>query len=487
MKKLLAVFILLISVFACTDNFEEMNIDPKRASENVPPETLFSNAQKNLADVVTSSNVNLNIFRLLAQYWTQTTYTDESRYDLSTRNIPQNFWNVLYRDVLRDLKEARDLISEDVDLTDAQRANRLAMIEITEIYAWTVLVNTYGDIPYFEALDIDNVTPVYDDDRAIYDDLLTRIDQAINSLNMEASGFEGADLIYGGDIEKWMKFGNTLKLKLGMTLADVDRATAARVVSEAAPNVFESNADNATLQYLETPPNTNPIWVDLVQSGRRDYVAANTIVDVMQELDDPRLSAYFTTVTVDDEAVYVGGIYGRSNSYSRFSKPDEAITAPTFEGILMDYAETEFFLAEAAARGFITGSPAEHYRAGVTASMEYWDVPEAEIAAYFTEPEIVADLAALAVSSGTITERQKQAIGTQKWLALYNRGHEAWTEWRRLDYPRLQPASPAVLANIPVRFPYPVQEQNLNTDNYNAAAGAIGGDVPETRIFWDVD
>ncbi|MDX5436336.1 MAG: SusD/RagB family nutrient-binding outer membrane lipoprotein, partial [Pontibacter sp.] len=252
MKKLVAVFILLVSVFACTDNFEEMNIDPKRASENVPPETLFSNAQKNLADVVTSSNVNLNIFRLLAQYWTQTTYTDESRYDLSTRNIPQNFWNVLYRDVLRDLKEARDLISEDVDLTDAQRANRLAMIEITEIYAWTVLVNTYGDIPYFEALDIDNVTPGYDDDRAIYDDLLTRIDQAINSLNMEASGFEGADLIYGGDIEKWMKFANTLKLKLGMTLADVDPATAARVASEAAPNVFESNADNATLQYLET-------------------------------------------------------------------------------------------------------------------------------------------------------------------------------------------------------------------------------------------
>lgn len=483
MKKLLAVFILVVSVFACTDEFEEMNIDPKRASENIPAETLFSNAQKNLTDIITSSNVNLNIFRLLAQYWTQTTYTDESRYDLSTRNIPQNFWNILYRDVLRDLKEARDITEANPDLSEADKANQLAMIEVMEIYTWAVLVNTYGDIPYTEALDIENVVPVYDDDAAIYNSLLTRIDEAIASFDPAASGFGSSDLIYGGDITKWVKFANSLKLKLGMTIADVNSAKAAQVAAEAAPNVFESNDDNAALQYLDTPPNTNPIWVDLVQSGRRDFVAANTIVDVMLELDDPRLDPYFTTI----DGAFIGGTYGTSNSYSRFSKPDEVITSPTFEGMLMDYAEVEFFLAEAAARGYISGSPAEHYRAGVTASMQYWGVPQSEITAYFSEPEIVADLAALAVSTGTITERQKQAIGTQKWLALYNRGHEAWTEWRRLDYPQLEPADPAVLPEIPVRFPYPVQEQNLNTVNYNAASGAIGGDLPATRVFWDVD
>ncbi|MEJ8802108.1 SusD/RagB family nutrient-binding outer membrane lipoprotein [Pontibacter sp. H249] len=488
MKKLLAIFIVVVSVFACTDDFEEMNVDPKTASGNVPANTLFSNAQKNLTDIVTSSNQNLNIFRLLAQYWTQTTYTDESRYDLSTRNIPQNFWNILYRDVLSDLRQARDFVNTDPDISDAQRANQLAMIEIIEIYTWAVLVNTYGDIPYTEALNIENVVPVYDDDAAIYNSLLTRIDAAINSLDPAATGFTSSDLLYGGNISQWVKFGNSLKLKLGMTIADVNSATAAQVVAEAAPNVFESNEDNSSLQYLATPPNTNPIWVDLVQSGRRDFVAANTIVDVMNDLNDPRRDAYFTTVANDDdEEVFRGGIYGRSNSYSLFSKPDEQITSPVFEGLLLDYAEVEFFLAEAAARGYIAESPAEHYRQGISASMEYWGVENAEITAYLTRPEILADLAALAVGAGTISERQKQAIGTQKWLALYNRGHEGWTEWRRLDYPQLQPADPAILPAIPVRFPYPVQEQNLNTANYNAASGAIGGDLPSTRVFWDID
>ncbi len=490
MKKLLAIFILVLSVAACTDDFEEFNRDPKSATGNIPASTLFSNGQKSLSDVVTSSNVNLNIFRLLAQYWTQTTYTDESRYDLSTRNIPQNFWNVLYRDVLRDLREARALTSADADLNAGLKANRIAMIEIMEIYTWQILVNTYGDIPYTGALDIENVTPKYDDDAAIYNDLLVRLDKALSDLKVGSGGFGSADLLYNGDVNKWIKFGNSLKLKLGMTIADVNPGKAATVVAEAAPKVFTSNDDNAAFKYLETPPNTNPIWVDLVQSGRRDYVASNTIVDIMNDLNDPRRAAYFTLITVVaddpntpvDETVlgYKGGLYGKSNSFSRFSKPNQAITSPTFEGLLMDYAEVEFFLAEAVARGFsVSGTAAEHYNKAIRASMEYWGISDAAITTYLARP----DVAYTSPGSGA-TFREK--IGKQKWLALYNRGIEGWTEWRRLDNPKLLPPTPAVLPNIPLRFPYPVQEQNLNTANYNAAATAIGGDLPNIRVFWDI-
>ncbi|WP_242929501.1 SusD/RagB family nutrient-binding outer membrane lipoprotein [Pontibacter vulgaris] len=485
MKKLISVFILVLSVAACTDDFEEMNTDPKNASENVPAATLFSNGQKALADVVSSSNVNLNVFRLLSQYWTETTYTDESRYDLSTRNIPQNFWNVIYRDVLRDLREARTITAADTELDEVTKANQIAQIEITEVYAWSILVNVYGDIPYNEALDIENVNPVYDDDAAIYNDLLTRLDNALTSMDATAEGFGSADLIYGGDITQWIKFGNSLKLRLGMTIADVDPGKARTAVEAAAPNVFGSNDDNATFQYLATPPNTNPIWVDLVQSGRRDYVAANTLVDVMEALQDPRRDPYFTMVAVvpddpntpADETVmgFRGGLYGRSNSYSRFSKPDETITAPTFRGVLMDYAEVQFYLAEAAVRGFVVPNTAvQYYNNAIQASMEDWGVGDAA-AAYLLRPDVQ-------FTTGNAFER----IGTQKWIALYNRGIEGWTEWRRLDYPKLLPPPNAVLPAIPVRFPYPVQEQNLNTASYNAAAGAIGGDVTTTKVFWDV-
>jgi len=477
---------------ACTDDFEEKNIDPKRAGENVPAETLFSNAQKNLTDIVTSANVNRNIFRLLAQYWTQTTYTDESRYDLSTRNIPQNFWNILYRDVLRDLLEARDLVNADPELDAAVKANQLAMIEIMAVYTWAVIVNTYGDVPYTQALDVANVYPVYEDDAAIYSDLIARLDNALAALKTEAAGFEDGDLLYGGTIASWIRFGNSLKLKLGMTIADVDPARARTLVEAAAPNVFMSNADNASFQYLNTPPNTNPIWVDLVQSGRRDFVAANTLLDRMQALGDPRLAAYFTTVVIvpddpnteADETVmgYRGGLYGRSNSYSSFSKPDEAITDPEFEALLLDYAEVEFFLAEAVARGFNVGATAEeHYNNGIRASMAYWGITDAALVnAYLARP----DVAYTSPGSGAA---YRQKIGIQKWIALYNRGHEGWTEWRRLDAPALQYPERAVLPAIPVRFPYPVQEQNLNRGSYNAAASAIGGDLPSTRVFWDVN
>jgi hypothetical protein len=94
------------------------------------------------------------VFRLLAQHWTTTTYTDEPRYDLNTRNIPQTFWNTIYVSVLRDLKEARTVLEADNSITNAAlKQNQLAMIEIMEVYAWQVLVNTFGDIPYTEALD----------------------------------------------------------------------------------------------------------------------------------------------------------------------------------------------------------------------------------------------------------------------------------------------------------------------------------------------
>lgn len=477
MKKSLIIICISVLVFSCEKDLTDLNRDTKRPSE-VPAPTLFSNAQKNLSDVMSSSNQNLNIFRLLSQYWTQTTYTDESRYDLATRNIPQNFWNVLYRDVLRDLQEARTSIQSQTgsDLDTAQQTNQLAMVNILEVYAWSVLVNAFGDVPYSQALDFENVLPAYDDGREVYNDLLNRLDTAVASLNSDEAGFGDADLLYHGDIDKWVRFGNSLRLRLGMMLADVDQAKAKEVVEEASGYVFESNNDNAEFEYLESPPNTNPIWVDLVQSGRKDFVAANTIVNRLNDLEDPRREYYFTLSNTQD---YKGGNYGQSNNYATYSKPSTQITAPDFPGLLMDYAEVEFLLAEAAARGFaVEGTAEDHYNKAITASIEYWGGTEDQAAAYLLRPDV-----AWSTAEGDWREK----IGVQKWIALYNRGFDAWTEWRRLDHPELTPPPGMDQEDIPVRFTYPVLEQNLNTANYEAAAGAIGGDVISTKLFWDVN
>jgi hypothetical protein len=157
----------------------------------------------------------------------------------------------------------------------------------------------------------------------------------------------------------------------------------------------------------------------------------------------------------------------------------DKIIDPAFEGLLLDYSEVEFLLAEAVERGFITGSAADHYNKAVTASITYWGGTAAEAAAYLAQPK---------VAYTTAGATWKEKIGFQKWLALYNRGWESWVEWRRLDYPRLSPPSggnvPAGLA-IPVRMIYPIIEQTLNGANREAAAGAIGGDLATTKLWWD--
>lgn len=463
----------LLMLSACKRDITSINVNPKRPT-TAPAGALFTSAQRNMANVLTSTNVNTNIFRLVVQYWQETTYTDESRYDITTRQQPAGLWNTIYRDVIRDLREAKKLIPEQLTTPQeaAQRDNQLAITEIQEIFAWYYLVTTFGDAPYTEALNIEVQQPKYDKQQDIYNDLLARLDAAIAKLDPSEASFETGDILYGGDVEAWEKFANSFKLKMGMTIADADAAKAkATVESAVAAGVFTSNDDNAVFHYLAAPPHTNPVWVDLVQSGRKDFVAASTIVNRVQTLNDPRLEAFFTT---DASGGYSGGQPGASSNYATFSKPALDLQAPDAPATLLSYAEVEFFLAEAKERGFnVPGTAAEHYAKAVTASILEWGGTTAEATAYLLQPGVVYSSA-----------NWKQRIGEQKWIALYNRGWDAWIEWRRLDYPQLVKATGAV-SEIPLRFTYPIPEQNLNTANFEAASASIGGNEVTTKLFWD--
>jgi hypothetical protein len=422
-----------------------------------------------------SSNVNLNNFRLFAQYWTETTYTDESNYDLTTRTIPDGHWDVFYLNILKNLNESAKVISATeipAGEDPAVQKNKLAIIEVLTVYCFDNLVETFGNIPYSEALDISKPLPKYDDGMTVFKALLTRLDAAIANMNGSYDSFGVADNIYQGDVNLWIKFANSLKLRMGMLLADVDNSAAKTAVEAAAAKALASNSDNAKVIYLSALPNTNPIYVDLIASGRNDFVAANTIVDAMNALNDPRRPFYFTL----KGGAYVGGIYAASNDFLAYSHPADLIQTPTFPGTMFDYSEVEFLLAEAVERGYTVGGTAqEHYNNGITASILDWGGTALEAAAYLAKPDV-----AYATAAGN----WKQKIGTQSWIALYNRGYEAWTKWRRLDYPLLV-APPDALSAFPVRYTYPIEEQTLNGTNYDAAAAAIGGDLVETKLFWD--
>jgi len=477
MKKIILTTLTIITLMASCqsdDQYEEKNRDPKNPTQ-VSSDFLFNAATKSLFDQMTSTNVNTNIFRMLGQHWTETTYVDEANYDFNTRNIPQNHWSEMYRDILSDLATAKTNNDADTEISAATKKTRNAQIEILTVYAWAQMVETFGNIPYSQALNAGTyVLPVYDDAATIYGDLLTRLTAAIP--NLTDTGFGAADNIYAGNPANWKKFGNSLLLRMGVRVADVPALAAkstAAIQSAVSGGVFTSNADNAALVYSNATPNTNPVWVDLVQSGRSDFVIANTLVDKMNALADPRRPYYF------DEnlgtGVYVGGPYGDNNSFTAYTHVSARIIDPTNPASLLDYSEVCFYLADAAERS-ISGTPAtaaSFYNKGITASFDYWGTPN--VAAYLLNP---------AVNYATASGTWKVKIGTQLWLAMYNRGYEAWTAWRTYDFPGFN--LPAVSEDpVPTRYTYPINEQNLNKTNYTTASTAIGGDLQTTKVFWD--
>ncbi|MGV3505142.1 MAG: SusD/RagB family nutrient-binding outer membrane lipoprotein [Adhaeribacter sp.] len=483
MKKILAFCLpaLLLASSCVSDLEDDYNTDPKSPTE-VPAVTLLSNAQYVLTNTITTPNYNLNPFRYYVQHWAATQYPDESQYDITTRQINRFFWDPLYRDVLGDLREARRTLEADLLMNADLKASQMAVLEVLEVYAWTILVNTYGDIPYTEAMDINNVQPKYDDDAAIYTDLFTRLNSAVDLLvqHQAQAGPGTGDLFYQGDLESWIRFANSLKLRMGITVADAN-PTQAKAMVESAVNhpqgVFTSSDQDARLVYTPNIPTANQVYFELRR--RNDNIAANTLVDRMKALSDPRIDEFFRPATAGaNVGQIVGGVYGASNVYRNFGQPSDLLRDPTLPGVLLSYTEVEFLLAEAKIRGFDVGAETaiSHYNKAITNSIvSDWGGTPAEAVAYLARAGVAFNPA-----------NWQESLGTQKWIALYNQPVEGWKEWRRLDYPQLT-KPPLARTDIPLRFTYPIQEANLNNANYTAASTAMGGDEVTSRIFWDID
>lgn len=476
MKKMKNLFliILLLAVSTSCEDFEGWNVDTKNPAE-VPADFLVTSAEYTLFLRMTSISVNYNNFRYFAQNVGSTTYQDEPNYDLATRDGQGTFFVYMYRDILNDLADAKNIVLENNDL-DEVKASKIGQIELLEVFTWHVLVDVFGDVPYTEALKASegNYQPKYDDDQAIYTDLFRRIDQAIVSLQAGTTGFEDADLIYGGDNTAWLKFANSLKLKLAVRIADVDQALASAKAAEAyTAGVFDSDADNFEYPFEADPPNTNPLWTSLVQSGRSDYIVANTMVDLIVPLNDPRTTTYLD----DNQVPYIGGTYGTNAPFANYTHIGPYFQESDLPGLLMSYSEVSFLVAEAAAKGILPAADAEaYYNQGVTSSILFYGGSAADAATYLAQPT---------VAYGTADWNER--IGVQKYLALYmTNGFESWASWRLLDWPLMNLAFESQLP-VPRRYIYPNDEPNINGDNYDAAAAAMGGDELDSRVFWDVN
>ncbi len=501
--KYLILAFAFLSAFSCGKNFGDINTDPNNPAI-VPGEFLLTNAEQSFANL-SGGFLNVYLSGLWAQYWSQSNYTDESRYQYRPLTV-NSIWSVYYSNMLEDLREIQRLISESPDAASARSQNQLAVAKILEVAVFHDLTDIFGPIPYSEALQADrNRTPQYDSQQAVYQGLLRDLKAAIGQIDESAGSFGAGDIIYGGDMAKWKAFAQSLRLRIGMRMADVDAAAAKAEVEDAAAGAFAGNDGNATFRYRTGQPNNHPLNQFRVERIDADWGMSDIFIDkTLLPLNDPRLPVFA------DEKVNGGGYKGRpygqnsgnaaGESPDLYSQPSGAavirtgagefkpndVLAPDGLSRFMSYAEVCFILAEARERNWnVPGTAAEWYHAGIAASMEEWGINDPAIVdAYIAQP---------AVNYAAAPGSWKQKIGVQKWIALFTQGIQGWCEWRRLDFQKLELPVDGVIQDVgdkpaPVRLVYPVTEQSQNQAAYQQGVQLLGGpDRLFTRVWWDVE
>jgi hypothetical protein len=366
--------------------------------------------------------------------------------------------------------------------------------------AWTFMqaVDMWGDVPFTEALQgVANRSPKYDDDAAIYPELIKIIDAGIADLNQATSALVPGsnETIYKGDRAKWRKMANTLKMRLYIHLTEVNPSQAkAGIEGLLNAELIASNADNFSMRFVNAANAQNPI--DQFEVRRQDQFFPNAfIVNMMNAKADPRRATYFTPFPyTSSPATYKGATPGEPQSfaYSRLhtflrgamlrppvpnangSIPSSGNNAPQYDGIgpirMLTFAEHNFIRAEAALRLGVAGNAETFFRAGITASMQEAGVAQADIDSY---------LAANGALTGDDKNKLKQII-EEKYVANYGVALEPYNDWRRTGYPAISPSPTTVLgsAGIPTIYYYPQVEINSNT---NAKQKANLFD----KLFWD--
>jgi Starch-binding associating with outer membrane len=503
MKKISIVLLSAATLLAagCQKNMsEELNQDPKSASSTLGTAE-FTDGEFSLTNTITTTSVSVSPFRVISQEWNENSYEYESDYNLSYYNSPGGFWNNLYVNTIHNLDLAKANYGSQYWATPGDLRNSLIITDVLEIYSYYMLVSTYGNIPYSQAESDTIPFPVFDDSKTVYEALLTRIDTCIAGLDITQQAMGSADQIYNGNVTEWLKFAASLKLKMAMLNATNDPTTTMTKVNEAiGTGLFTSNADNALFAYDAASPTTsNPIWNAIEYSGRHDFGPGGLLVSTMLGLNDPRLPDYFTlydsvyttpTGTASAE-VYLGGQAGNPNNthgqYSDFccQANSSLLYNASLPGDILDYAEVEFYLAEAQAQGLISGSPnplaaAANYDSAITASIEFWGGTAAQASTYLAQPS---------VAYSTAGSTWQQVIGYQEFIANYNKNWDSWTDERRLGQPNINVVSPpqGASTNFPLRLTYPPNETTSNSTNTAAAVAALPGgiDALTATLFWE--
>lgn len=522
--KNILVGLVFLAATNCTSDLEKLNVDPTSSDQgSFNPNFILTTAQLRYTGSADFSyetwrtqlihfSTMMQHFSHVAGYWVGDKY-------LSNPGYQSSYWERAYDE---QVKPIVDLVEQLKGKT--QYANLYQIARIWKVVIFHRITDIYGDVPYFDAGQgyyKGILKPKYDDQQAIYADMLKELDEAAAALDASKDKPTG-DMIYKGDINQWKKFAYSMMLRLGTRLSKVDAANSKKYIEKAATGgVMTSIADNALVQHDKT--NGRPTVNRISQVLNLPYEIPNirwskTFIDFLKNNNDPRLSALaeLPPAAPDNNTVGVVGDFtaanqlGMPNGYDlggsttdiknapgypgavgadplgKYSRPRNTLLAkmdgPTF---ILTYGEVELMLAEAAQLGYtVPGTATTHYNAGVTAAMktlEQFDagaaIPDASVTAYLAAHPYVPGASGLSM------------IGSQYWAATIFNDYETFANWRRTGFPALVPVNyPNNVTGgvIPRRLVYPQAEAASNGDNYNAAVAKVtGGNTLTGRVWWD--
>ncbi|WP_447951442.1 SusD/RagB family nutrient-binding outer membrane lipoprotein [Chryseobacterium koreense] len=383
------------------------------------------------------------------------------------------------------IKNATDIVLRTSN--NPELVNYWATAVILKAYAISRVTDAYGDVPYSEAglgYDQQIFSPKYDTQEEIYTKLCENIAGAIAKFDATKKVIPTtSDIVYKGNIDKWKRFGNSLILRYAMRMAKANPAKAQAFAQKALQDgLMQNNSDSFVVYYL---PNT---YYATTANGnaaaiKYDYKLTDVFVNLLKDSNDPRLSVY-AMLPNGNTAPEVQKGYKLFES-DNTPKPTVSTTNHSTYGrydspyVHIGYAETRFLLAEAALRGWISGSAESYFRDGVKANLQLQAIygPKGVI----DPAKIDSFTASLPFNASNFNEAFK-AIHTQMWIMLYYNWNEAFANWRRTNVPNF---GDAVNNNIARRLVYPQSEWNTNTENVRAAANNMGGDHAMTKVWWD--
>ena len=484
--KLVALVVALLTVSSCKEGYLDINKNPNDATSSTPDLILSAALNATAAGMVGANEIG----HFWAGQWSPSGsvsgFNPEKTYDLPS-NFRTGIWTGAY-DNLSDY----DVIEQAA--TTSKQPAFVGIAKVMKAFVFQRLVDTYGNVPYTEALKGTAILrPKYDDAQAIYDDLSKQLDAAVTALKVplatENPSPGASDIVFAGDMTKWVRFANTLKLRLMLrqtNIAAKDAAIKAEITKIAGNGGFLAAGENAlaTPGYLKSSGKQNPFYETYgftpagTLSGNHDfYTNADFFVTFLSNNTDPRLPRF---ATLNNAGKYVGVPFGDGNDtylYAKTSGFGPAILKGFDQKqVLIQAAESFFLQAEAAQRGYLTTSAKTLFEAGVTESFKFLEVPNAvtAAAAYVADPVPIRNYDA--------SPNKLEAIITQKWVALGAfEGFEAWTEYRRTGFPKVPISTRAVGTKQPARFLYPNQELGTNEANVKAQ-GTIS--QFDTKIFW---